>query len=146
MVVMLNAALPVLVTVTVCGALGPPPVALVISTSPKFTCGGDKLKSPTPPWPALKLTPPNNISIMGAINSALASGVASFLFCTGLVSIRSRFTGHNPKSAEPMAQARPRASQRWINFAQLSRYALSRDRVWLHILSFSMDAGVSGRV
>jgi hypothetical protein len=108
MVVMLSAALPVLVTVTVCGVLGPPPVALAISTSPKFNCAGDRLKVPTPPWPAArKLTAPNSIKMMGAINTAVTSGIASFLFCTGLLSIRFRFTGLNA-SRLSQRQARPK--------------------------------------
>jgi hypothetical protein len=90
MVVMVSAALPVLVTVMVCGALGPPPVALVISTSPKFSSAGDKLKIPTPPWPAAcALTPPSRLRMAHTITATLASGAASFLFSTGLLSIPS---------------------------------------------------------
>jgi len=135
MVVILSAALPTLVTVIVCGALGPPPVALVISTLPKLICTGDKLKIPTPPTcpSARKFAAPNSIKIMGAINTAAAIGVASFLFCTGLVSIRSRFTGQNSAQSSQRFGRTPGASTAARLRPTAARFRA--DKVWPDILS-----------
>ena len=97
MVVTVRAALPVFVRVMVWGALGPPPVALEISTSPKLNCAGDKLSVPMPPWPAARrLATPNSIKTIGATTVIAASRVLTFQFCTGFVSVHSDFAGRIP--------------------------------------------------